>query len=63
MALSQHLEAQVTQQRSSERHETKEAKEQSSSQQHTVSKQHFRVTFLGEVTRDEDILQVGKHVS
>lgn len=38
MALSQHLEAQVTQQRSSERHETKEAKEQSSSQQHTVSK-------------------------
>lgn len=38
MALSQHLEAQVTQQRSSERYETKEAKEQSSSQQHTVSK-------------------------
>lgn len=63
MALSQHLEGQVTQKVSSERHETKKAKEQSKSEQHTRSTQHFRVTLLGEVMSDEEILQVGKHVN
>lgn len=63
MALSQHLEGQVTQKVSSERHETKKAKEQSKSKQHTRSAQHFRVTLLREVMSDEDILQVGKHVN
>ena len=37
VALSQHLEAQVTQKISSERHETKKAKKQSKSKKHTLS--------------------------